>query len=137
MSLHQDFFFICFWVRRGIFLFDFRDGCLFDGIDHVEKVKVFLVIVAGFEDGRGHGAGAQPLLGGGGGWHGCNVVAILRIMLHPVAGGYIGGGGSGDSGGGGGSEVTDSVGTSVSAGVPTGSSVCMSLSMLHRPGRLS
>ena len=66
-GLHQDFFFICFCVRRGIFLFDFRDGCLFDGVDHFEKLKVFLVIVAGFEDVRGHGAGAQPRLAGGGG----------------------------------------------------------------------
>src|ERR1039458_9088821 len=136
-GLHQDFFFICFCVRREIFLFDFRDGCLFDGVDHVEKLKVFLVIVAGFEDVRGHGAGAQPRLAGG---RGGDVIAILRIMLHLVAGGYIGGGG-----GGGGSEVAESTGVSVSDGVSAGaadsaeagSSVCMSLSMLQRPGRLS
>src|ERR1019366_2511228 len=140
-GLHQDFFFICFCVRREIFLFDFRDGCLFDGVDHVEKLKVFLVIVAGFEDVRGHGAGAQPRLGGGGGG---NVIAILRIMLHLVAV-TSAGGGTGDPGGGGGSEVAESTGVSVSDGVSAGpadsveagSSVCMSLSMLQRPGRLS
>src|ERR1039458_7642302 len=128
-GLHQDFFFICFCVRREIFLFDFRDGCLFDGVDHVEKLKVFLVIVAGFEDVRGHGAGAQPRLAGGGGG---NVIAILRIMLHLVAGGYIGGGGGRRvpggggvrkgwiDGGGGGSEVAESTGVSVSDGVSAG-----------------
>src|ERR1017187_8551647 len=91
-GLHQDFFFICFCVRREIFLFDFRDGCLFDGVDHVEKLKVFLVIVAGFEDVRGHGAGAQPRLAGGGGGTG-NLNEIWEILVGVGGGGWGGGGG--------------------------------------------
>lgn len=65
----------------------------------MEKLDVFLAIVAGFENVWGHGAGRSPLPRGGGGWDGCNVITVLRIVLHLVAGGYIGGGGTGDSGG--------------------------------------
>jgi len=41
-------------------MFDCRDGYFFDGIEHVEKLEVCLVILAGFEHVGGHGAGAQP-----------------------------------------------------------------------------
>ena len=87
-NLHQYFFFTGL-VGRGIFPFDFRDGYFLDGVKHVAKVEVFPFIIAPFEDVRGHGAGAQPLLAGGGG--GCNVIANLRIMLHGVARRHIGG----------------------------------------------
>src|ERR1017187_7081817 len=143
-GLHQDFFFICFCVRRGIFLFDFRDGCLFDGVDHVEKLKVFLVIVAGFEDVRGHGAGAQPRLAWRAG-KGPTSSKFEKSCCIGWQGVTSAGGGTGDSGGGGGSEVAESTGVSVSDGVSAGaadsaeagSAGLMSLSMLQRPGRLS
>jgi hypothetical protein len=73
-----------FCVLGTILLFCLREGCSFDRIDHVYNFEVFLVFLAGLENVRGHGAGAHPFPRGGG-------VRILRIVLHLVARGYIGG----------------------------------------------
>lgn len=63
-------------------VFDFRDGCFFDGFDHVEDIEVLPVLIGGFEDVGGQGAGVQTRVAGGG-W--CNVIANLEIVLHLVA----------------------------------------------------
>jgi len=77
-DLHQNLFFLCLRVRRGIFVFHPQHGCLFEGLDLIEQIEVVLVIVAGFEDFRGNRAGGQPLPAGGGG---CNVIAVFKILL--------------------------------------------------------
>ena len=67
-------------VGREVFRFDLRVECSIDGFNHVERLKELLVIVAGFEDGRGHRAGPHSRLATSGGWGGGSIIAIRQIV---------------------------------------------------------